>query len=84
MEKPKAFGLWVLGTQRIVSSKEFQKEPAEINGKIVYCPFCRRRMKMWLEGCTLWHIECEKCNFCFTMKTVDGEIFERLVGIIYE
>ncbi|MHA1578552.1 MAG: hypothetical protein ACTSUQ_02850 [Candidatus Freyarchaeota archaeon] len=83
IKTPKAFGIWTFEEKINVASVS-KEEPAEINHKAVYCPFCKERMKMWLEGCTLWHIECKTCDFCFVMKTEDGEIFKKLVGVIYE
>lgn len=82
METPEAFGIWALGDHNLISFIE--EEPAEIIGKSVYCPFCKRRMKMWMEGCTLLHIECKGCNFCLTMKTENRDIYEKLLRVIYE
>jgi hypothetical protein len=84
MKVPKAFGIWMLEEQKLNTEEALEEEPAEIDNKPVYCPICKKRMKMWMEGCTLLHIICENCNLCLTMKTENGEIFEKLVGIIYE
>lgn len=83
MNVPKAFGLWTV-KERENTAAIPEEEPARIDGKPVYCPFCKEPMKMWLEGCTLWHVECRQCDFCLTLKVGDGEIFEKLVTTIYE
>lgn len=84
MKTPKIFGVWTLEEQEFNRVMAVGEKPAEINGKPVYCPLCKKPMKMWLEGCTLWHINCKECRLCLTMKTENGEVFEKLVGVIYE
>jgi hypothetical protein len=80
MKIPEIFGIWTLGEEETVA----EEEPAEVNDKAIYCPFCKKRMKMWPEGCTLWHIYCKECHFCLTMTTENGEILEKLESVIYE
>ena len=64
---------------------------AEIEGKPLYCPLCRAKMKMWLEGCSLWHYICKRCNFRLirvNYVTADGELdrgfYNRLIKVVYE
>ena len=81
---PKTFGIWTLEERESNNAMTAREEPAKINGKPVYCPLCKKRMKMWMEGCTLWHINCKACRLCLTVKTEDGKVFEKLLRAIYE
>jgi len=81
------FGVWSIGD---VKEDEPEDLSAEINGKPIYCPICRERMKMWIEGCGLLHFICKKCNFRFTQvkylnekDELDLEYYYRLIGVIY-
>jgi len=84
MKMPKAFGIWTLEESNSDIETIPEEQPSEINGKAAYCPFCKKQMKMWLEGCTLWHIYCKDCDFCLDVTTENEEIFEKLVAIIHE
>jgi hypothetical protein len=83
MKTLRVFGIWTL-------EKEHEKntypeyEIAEIHGKAAFYPFYKNRMKLWLEGCMLWHVNCDNCKFCLTIEEGNGEIFDKLVGILHE
>mgnify|MGYP007084778467 CR=1 FL=1 len=93
MRTPRAFGLWTLGEKVEPANKEIIMvgKLAKIDGKAVYCPICKRRLRMWIEGCSLWHIYCKKDFFHFILrssflirKKEKRETFNKLVDIMYE
>jgi len=88
VEKPKIFGIWSIGD---VEEDEPEEMRAEINGTPLYCPICKRELKMWVEGCSLVHFVCKKCRFRMTRVAYldeEGELdlryYDRLVEVAYE
>ncbi len=89
MRIPRAFGIWTHGEEDSNQETILMDKLAKIDGKAVYCPFCKKRMHMWMEGCTLWHIYCKRGEFHLIVKTKKLRLkklktFEKLVDIIYE
>lgn len=80
MNAPKLYGVWTVEEIKDMPDGV----PAQIDGRDVFCPFCKAHMKMWLEGCTLGHIFCRDCGFCLTRVIENDELFKKLIDLIHE
>jgi len=80
-KEPFAFGVWTLRDPNVEEYED--EEEAKINGKIVHCPFCERPLRMWVEGCSLYHMVCKACDFCLTQITKDEGTYKELMERIY-
>jgi len=79
--KDKWFGIWNKGGEL---DNEPEGEDAIIEGINIYCPICRKQMKMWIEGCCLLHITCKGCKFKFTVILKNEEMYKKLEDLIYK
>lgn len=82
MKKPKAYGIWTLSDEKLARVSPAE-DTAKIHDQVVYCPLCRKPMTIWVEGCTIYHMDCDECNFSLLMKETE-EDYERLTQIVYE
>lgn len=38
----------------------------------IYCPFCRRELKGWIEGCTIIQLYCNYCNIAIMLANTNN------------
>jgi hypothetical protein len=80
-KEPLAFGIWTLKDPNVGENEE--SEEAQIDGKTVHCPLCRRPLKVWVEGCSLYHMVCQACELCLTQVASNGEVYSDLMKSIH-
>ncbi len=43
----------------------------ELFGQAIYCPLCRKELKGWSEGCTVFHLYCDHCGIAITVANTN-------------